>query len=413
MSLGTMIAEMRGAVPAYSALQARTHLREAWRDIRNMKGWSFQLVNGGFGTPGLTNAGSVTVAFGSSTVTADLQATNAWAIASVPGSLLTQQQFRVGQGTIYNIIAYGGNGQIATGAIASPGSGQTPGTYIYSILDTGGPGAGATASITVTPAGTVTAPPEIITPGSGYVNPYIIFAQGGTPAVFTFAQFGVLTLDRPYYDTTAGSDLGYSIYQCYYAVPVKDFQAWESTVDINNAIDLCASGARKYREMADMFDPQRQIFANPGTWIPYQIDTRPGSSTLGFLLMELYPQPQAQFAYQTWFTRLGEDLVNLQDTLPFPITEHVVKALARVKAYEWAEANKDPMNPRGNGADFRFLMGAAAKEAAAQLKEIRSLDRDRVDMWYSVMSRVQGYGYATTFNPATGMVSSNNTFGGR
>ena len=336
MSLGTMIAEMRGAVPAYSALLARTHLREAWRDIRNMKGWSFQLVNGGFGTPGLVNAGSVTATFGLATIIADAQATTAWSTINQP--FITQRQFRVGQGTIYNIIAY----------------------------DT-----------------------------------------------TTNAPFATITLDRPYFDTTAGSNLGYSIYQCYYVVPVKDFQAWESTVDINNAIDLCANGARKYREMADMFDPQRQIFANPGTWIPYQVDTRPGSSTLGFMMYELYPQPQAQFAYQTWFTRLGEDLVNPQDELPFPITEHVVKCLARVKAYEWAEANKDPLNPRGQGADFRFLMGAAAKEAAAQLKEIRSLDRDRVDMWYSVMSRVQGYGYATTFNPATGMVSSNNTFGGR
>lgn len=333
MSLSNMIAEMRGAVPNYSALLARTHLREAWKDIRNMKGWSFQLGNGGFGTPGLTNAGSVTATFGSQMVTGDAQATTAWEAASQPGSLITQQQFRVGQGTIYNIIAYNGTNQI--------------------------------------------------------------------------------TLDRPYFDTTAGSDLGYSIYQCYYAVPVQDFQAWESTVDINNAIDLCCGTARKWREMADQFDPQRQIFANPGTWIPYQVDARPGSATLGFMMFELYPQPQSQFAYQTWYTRLGADLVNPQDTLPFPITEHVVKCLARVKAYEWAEANKDPMNPRGNGADFRFLMGAAAKEAAAQIKEIRSLDRDRVDMWYSVMSRVQGYGYATTFNPATGMVISNNTFGGR
>jgi hypothetical protein len=332
MALAQMIAEMRGAVPGYSALLARTHLREAWRDIRNMKGWSFQLGNGGFGTPGLTNAGSVAVTFGSATVVGDTQASTAWNIASIPNSLITQQQFRVGQGTIYNIIAFDG--------------------------------------------------------------------------------VSTITLDRPYFDTQAGSGLGYSIYQCYYPVPFIDFQAWESTVDINNAIDLCCGAARKYREMADMFDPQRQIFANPGTWIPYQVDNRPGSATFGFMMYELYPQPQAKFAYQTWFTRMGADLVNPTDTLPFPISEHIVKCLARVKAYEWAEANKDAQNPRGAGADFRFLMGAAAKEGAAQLKEIRSLDRDRVDMWYSVMSRVQGYGYATTFNPATGMVSSNNTFGG-
>ena len=335
MALQNMIAEMRGTVPNYSALLARTHLRNAWSDVRNMKGWSFQLQNGGFGTPDLTNEGSVTVAFGSASVAGDATASAAWAAASQPGSLLTQQQFRVGQSTIYNIIA----------------------------------------------------------------------------ADFTTPTAAVLTLDRPFYDTTSGAGLGYSIYQCYYPVPVEDFQAWESTVDINNAIDLCCGTARKWREMADQFDPQRQIFANPGTWIPYQVDSRPGSSTFGWMMYELYPQPQSKFAYQTWYSRYGADLVNPTDTLPFPITEHLIKTMARVKAYEFAEANKDPANPRGSGADFRFLMGAVAKEAAAQLKEIRMADRDRVDMWYSVMSRVQGYGYATTFNPATGMVISNNTFG--
>ncbi len=333
MSLAQMIADMKGSVPGYSALKAKSHIRESWKDIQNMKGWSFQLANGGFGTPGLTNAGSVTVNFGSPTVIANAAATTAWATASQYGSLITQQQFRVGSGTIYNIIAYN----------------------------------------------TTANPP-----------------------------FATITLDRPYIDTVSGPNSGYSIYQCYYPVPVQNFQSWESVVDINNCIDLCTTSAAKAREYADQYDSQRQIFANPGAMIPYGIDNRVGSSTFGWMLYELYPQPQARFAYQTWYTWAGPELVNPSDTLPYPITEHVVKALARVKAYEWAEANKDAKNPRGAGADFRFLMGAAAKEAAGQLKEIRSLDRDRVDMWYSVMTRTNGYGYPATYNPATGMVSARN-----
>lgn len=326
---GNMIAEMRGAVPRYSALLAKTHLNEAWKDIRNMTGWSFQQGHGGFGTPSVINAGTVTVTFGSATVTGDSTASAAWAAGTVPGSLLTQRQFRVGAGTIYNIIAYDGT--------------------------------------------------------------------------------STLTLDRPYFDTSAGSGLGYALYQCYYAVPVQDFLAWEAVIDINNSIDLVASGAKKYADYANQFDPQRQIFSNPGSILPYGTDQRSGSSTAGWMMYELYPQPQNQYAYQTWYARAGADLVNLSDTLPYPITEHVVKTLARVKAYEWAEANKDPRNPRGSGADFRFLLGAAAKEGAGMLKELRMLDRDRVDMWYSQMTRVQGYGYSTTFNPQTGMVNSNNT----
>ena len=328
-----MIAEMRGTVTNYSALLARTHIRNAWTDIRKMKGWSFQLANGGFGTPGLVNAGSATTAFGSNQVIGDATATAAWATASTPGSLITQRQFRVGASTIYNIIAY----------------------------DT-----------------------------------------------TTNAPFATLTLDRPWIDTSSGSGQGYSIYQCYYAVPVQDFAAWETVVDVNNCIFLDTSSRKATTAFADQYDPQRQIFSNPGSLIPYQVDARPGSATLGWMMYELYPQPQAQYAYQTWYSREGADLVNPSDTLPFPITEHVVKTLARVKAYEWAEANKNPGNPRGAGADYRFLMGAASAEAKAQIKEIRSEDRDRVDLFYSVMSRVSGYGYPTTFNPQTGTVNARN-----
>jgi len=51
------------------------------------------------------------------------------------------------------------------------------------------------------------------------------------------------------------------------------------------------------------------------------------------------------------------------------------------------------------------------KEAAGNLKELRSQDRDAVDLWNSTMSRVKGYGYPTTFNPSTGAVIANNLSG--
>lgn len=326
-----MIAEMRGAVPQYSALLARTHLREAWTDIRNQRGWSFQLGNGGFSSPSLINGGSCTIpAFGATVVTPDATAKPLWLAGSQFGSLLTQRQFRVGASTIYNIIA----------------------------LD---------------------------------------------------STTGAITLDRAWTDITFGAGLGYTIYQCYYPVPVKDFEAWESVVNVTNVMWLNISPSKGGRDWADRNDPQRQIFALPTEVIPYQVDGRANSSTAGFMMYELYPQPQAQYAFQTWFTRSGADLVNGADTLPYPITEDVLKALARVKAYEWAEANKDAANPRGAGADYRFLMGSAKAQADEQLKEIRMLDRDRVDMWSSRLTRLAGYGPLATFNPATGMVSSRNT----
>jgi len=328
-----MIAEMRGAVPGYSSLLARIHLREAWTDIRNMRGWSFQLGNGGFGTPSVINQGSVTVAFGDTLVYGDAQASAAWETASVPGSLITQRQFRIAGGTIYNIVGF----------------------------------------------------------------------DDTTPTAI------ILTLDRPYYDTQAGASLGYAIYQCYYPVPVQDFIAWESVLDVNHAIDLVTGNAKKNKDWVDAYDPQRRIFALPASIIPYGTDQRQGSSTAGYMMYELYPQPQDQYAYQTWYSRLGADLVNPQDTLPFPITETLLKGLARVKAYEWVIVKLQAENPDKSFAGIQFAMGAAAKIAAEQLKQIRSMDRDIYDAWYAVLSRVKGFGYVTTFNSSTGMVSSNNT----
>jgi hypothetical protein len=190
---------------------------------------------------------------------------------------------------------------------------------------------------------------------------------------------------------------------------VQDFIAWESVLDINNAIDLVTGTAKKNKDWVDANDPQRQIFSNPGSIIPYGTDQRANSSTAGWMVYELYPQPQAQYAYQTWGSRRGADLILPSDTVPFPITEHLVKTLARVKAYEWLIVKLQAEHPDRNVSGIQFAMGAAAKEGAAQMKEIRMEDRDRVDMWYSVLNRVKGYGVVTTFNPNTGMVISNNT----
>lgn len=347
MSLSTMIAELRGCVPGYSAMLARTHVREAWRDIRKQTGWSFQLGVGSISTPGKVSAGTVTVQLGSAIVIADAAATAAWLTAGTPLSLLSQRQFRVGAGTIYNIISYD--------------DGQT------------------------SPA---------------------------DPTVNNNFPFATIVLDRLYSDLVASNapqpTQGYTIYQPYIAAPVRNFNAWEGFCDVTNVIWLKCNAGHDDRVRIDRADPQRQIFSNPGTLLPYAVDTRPGSATLGFMLYELYPQPQAQYSYQTYYTFDGPDLVAPSDTLPYPMSEDCVKSLARVKAYEWASANVDPVNPRGAGADFRFLMGAAQAQHDKQLKDIRMLDRDRTDAWKYQMTRITGYGPISTFNPATGQVMSRN-----
>lgn len=330
-----MIAEQRGTVPNYSAALARTHLRNAWTDIRQLKGWSFQLGNSGLSVPGLVNAGSVTVTLGSDQVLGDAVASAAWLAASNPTSLITQRQFRTGQGTIYNIIA----------------------------LDD-------------------TDPTAVI-----------------------------LTLDRMWIDSYyLGSGQGYSIYQPYIVSPVKTLQAWEYFMDVRNVIHLDVNNTRGIWEKINGADPQRQIFSNPGNLIPHGVDNRPGSATLGYPMFELYPQPQSIYVYQFGYSWGGPDLTDIPGTsaVPYPMTEHCVKTLGRVKAFEWAEANKNAENPRGAGADFRFLMDAANKEYQGQLHEIRSLDRDIYDAWTNTMNRFINIGVVSTFDPATGTVQSRN-----
>ena len=332
MSLGSMADELTGEVPGLDLDLAVTKVREAWHDVRKLRGWSFQFGSGGFSTPGQVNQGTVSVSFGSPTVTADAVATTQWAGASQFGSLLSQRQFRIGGGTIYNIIAY----QVVGG-------------------------------------------------------------------------FGQLTLDRPYTDslsTTTG--LSYLIYQVYYATPVKGFTRYLAIRDMTNVRWLNVNADYEQRRSTDMADPQRQIYENPLMILPYQTDQRPGSSTLGYFQYEMYPQPIAPYTYQTWWMWDGPDLVAMTDELPEPITEKLVKKLALVDGYQWAEANKDPQNPRGSGADFRFLMPKAQKDYDNELIACRVNDREKVNVFKATMTRVGSPAQFSIYNPATGVLSVSN-----
>lgn len=234
------------------------------------------------------------------------------------------------------------------------------------------------------------------------------FRSGGTSGAGTMYDIiaynsttGVLTLNRPFTDPltafTAVANQEYSIYQPYIAAPAKDFLRWLSVLDIANSGWLLTRGDR--REV-NRSDPQRQIFSNPDRLLGLGQDERIGSSTLGWERYELWPGPQNQFLYQAWFQRYGADLVNPNDTLPVGIPESMIKARARVRCYEQAEANKDPQMPRGAGADFRFLMGAANAQYEKELQFARLRDRDKVDVYVSRMTRLTGGPSPTTALPS-------------
>jgi hypothetical protein len=227
--------------------------------------------------------------------------------------------------------------------------------------------------------------------------------------IVAFDGVNTLTLDRPFSDPltnmtgAAVTEQEYFIYQPYIVAPVKDFRRWLSVYDIANSGWLFTRGDR--REVG-MSDPQRQIFSNPKQLLALGADARLNSSTAGWQRYELWPGPQNQYLYQAWFVRFGQDLVSLSDELPVGIPESMVKAQARYRCYEQAEANKDPANPRGAGADFRFLMGAALKQYEGELKQARLEDRDKCDIFFTTMHRFGGGPAPTTFDPATGGVRS-------
>lgn len=108
-----MIAEIRGAVPKMPFPLAKKLINRARADAYRQNLWSFLLYDRyQWISPPLINTGLVTVVQGSDTVTVDATAAAALNAGSASFSLITQRQFRVGAGTIYNIWGWDGTDTI-------------------------------------------------------------------------------------------------------------------------------------------------------------------------------------------------------------------------------------------------------------------------------------------------------------
>jgi hypothetical protein len=188
------------------------------------------------------------------------------------------------------------------------------------------------------------------------------------------------------------------IYQPYYPAPMADFLLWISVRDMVNFIDLFTD---KTRAMIDQTDPQRSWYYFPTDVVPYARDLNPASPTYGYPMYELWGAPLKSLVWQLYGVRRGSDLVKPTDTLPTPIGEDVVLALARKYAYEWAEANKGD-NPRNVGPDFRFLIGEAKSDYDRLFRRVRMDDREIADTWFQ-KRRVSLFGkYFSYYNSVAG-----------
>ena len=150
--------------------------------------------------------------------------------------------------------------------------------------------------------------------------------------IIAFDGVNTFTIDRPWLEPS-GAGLAYAIYQAYFPAPVQDFKRFLEIRDTTMATPL--DYWSKSRVDLSLEDPQRLISNIPSHVIPYEQDARPNSSTLGFMLYELWPHPWSSLPYTFSYERKGAPLVNPSDTLPYPFTEDFVKWKAKEMAYLW------------------------------------------------------------------------------
>lgn len=391
MSFASMIQEILG-VPGMNRGLAATKINEAFQLIQDENVWSFQLQTGGWLTPGILGGnvsaflspGTISIQPFTNQMTGDAIATAAWYGAQNP--IITQYQIRIPYYALYSIVAIGGNGTIAYATIFTAGSGQTPGTYTYPILDNGGPGAGGSVSIAVSASGAVTTPPVTLAAGSGYLNPYISFAEGGTPATFLVTQIAVLTLDRLWTEP-AQVNSNYLSYQAYYAAPAGFRRFYDSRDTTNNQeMDWWSY---QQTDLARL-DPQRTDFSQPEYIVYYGPDTRAGSATYGCPLFELWQGALTSLPYTNQWQVLWPSLANPNDTVPYPLTEELVKFRTYEVLSLWKESQKGDDMERGSGSNWQFLALAYRKQYDDLLKKIRIKDKNIVDLYFQRMNRTPG-----------------------
>lgn len=204
--------------------------------------------------------------------------------------------------------------------------------------------------------------------------------------IIAFDGVNTFTLDRPWMEpsTTPGvnvsTGISYMVYQAYFPVPVADFRRFFAIQDFTNYQRL---DYWKYsqKDLA-LIDPQRTNFNLPSYAVPFQVDQRVGSATLGCMLYELWPHPLSVLPYTFSYLRMGPQLVNPADTIPYPLTEELVKWRAYEVASLWKEQQKGDGMQRGSGADWRFLHGANKEEYKTELKRVRDLDRDLYELYF-------------------------------
>jgi hypothetical protein len=430
VAFGNLIQDVLGSIPGMNRGLAATRINEAFMRIQMDNVWSFQCITSGFLTPGLLGGpvsgqgqsqsfnagatflspGTITVTPFTTTITGDAVATAAWIATIANPPFITQYQIRVPYYSIYSITALNFAGTVAYLTVNTPGSAQTPGTYVVAgisnpIIPTG---SGALAQITVNGDGTVTLPPVILNAGTGYLTPQgdpnpptFTLAAGGVPATFTAQLNAVLTIDRLWTEP-AQLNSSYMCYQAYFPLP-PGFRRFYGARDTSNNNEM-DTWSYTQLDLANI-DAERTVFDEPLYLVPYQIDNRPGSATLGQWLVECWPHPLSSLPYTYMCQANWPPLSSPQDNLPYPLTEEIVRQRAYEMCCLWKAGQVGDDMERGSGANWPFLAKAYHEEYKDLLRQIRLVDRNLTDLYFHRAQTTPSAGYQDGFMTQTSQLN--------
>lgn len=122
--------ELLAHQPRLGYLLAQSLVNRAWRDIRDARLWSFDVAEGVLEAAQLVNAGAVTLTQFSPTVTPNSAAATAF-LAFGLNPPITQCQFRLTSGPLYNIVAIDGSGNLTLDRPYYEASGSGIGYLVY------------------------------------------------------------------------------------------------------------------------------------------------------------------------------------------------------------------------------------------------------------------------------------------
>jgi hypothetical protein len=234
---------------------------------------------------------------------------------------------------------------------------------------------------------------QIRVPAYSLYNILNYYAPGDNPNDPT-TPFATLIIDRPWMEP-AQTNAVYMIYQAYFPVAVPSFKKFGVIRDTTN--NAWVNFWQRDQQWLSVNDPQRTVFDIPTYAIPYEVDQRPNSSTLGQMLYELWPHPLSKLPYTYTYIWRGPQLVLPTDTVPYPLNEELLKWRAKEVAFMWKESQKGDGMERGSGADWRFLAQAANAQYGMRLKTVKLLDAGLGDLYWSKFNRtsISQDGYET------------------